>query len=155
MNRPASPPPRPARRRQAPAGVAARNSATLRQWMQRTPTLQGLREQARNSRDMAGLLAQALPPELAAAVLPGRYADGSWTLNASSSAVAAKLKLFVPLLLRRLQKEGWVLTRIQVRVLMPAAAPAGAPVPATHAPAPAGVRQRLREMLERRKAQQD
>lgn len=157
MSSPADPPARPARplrRRPAPAGTSARSSATLHQWMQRTPTLQGLQQQALGSRRMGEQLAQLLPRELAAAVLPGRYAEGAWTLNASSSAVAAKLKLFVPLLLRRLQQEGWPLTRIQVRVLMPASAPTAGGPQAAQVPAPPQVQRRLREMIERRKAQQ-
>ncbi len=133
-----------------PAAGGARGSATLRQWLQRTPSLLGLQEQALGSRRMGQLLGAALPGELAAAVLPGRYVDGAWTLNASSPAVAAKLKLYLPLLLRRLQQEGWPLTRIQVRVLMPQASQA-ASAPVRHEPAPAAVRERLRAMRERRR----
>ena len=155
MPPPDAPPSRAARRKPTASAAGARGSATLHQWMQRTPTLLGLQEQALGSRRMGEQLAQLLPGELAGAVLPGRYAEGTWTLHASSSAVAAKLKLFVPLVLRRLQQQGWTLTRIQVRVMMPAPARPGVAPAAASAPAPAQVRQRLREMLERRKAAQD
>lgn len=120
--------------------------------MQRDARMLGLRQQALSSLRMGDELARALPPELAAAVLPGRWADGSWTLHASSPAVAAKLKLHAPLLLRRLQLAGWPLERIQVRVIAPRDAPAVAPPPAAASRAPAQVRDRLRELRERREA---
>ncbi len=120
--------------------------------MQRDARMLGLRQQALSSLRMGDELARALPSELAAAVLPGRWADGSWTLHASSPAVAAKLKLHAPLLLRRLQLAGWPLARIQVRVIAPRDASAAAPAQPQPAAsrAPAGVRERLREMRERR-----
>ena len=120
--------------------------------MQRDARLLGLRQQALSSLRMGDELARALPAELAAAVLPGRCADGGWTLHASSPAVAAKLKLHVPLLLRRLQLAGWPLARIQVRVLAPRDAPAPAQQQPAGSRAPAAVRERLRELRERREA---
>ncbi len=138
--------PRPASARRSTSAAAA---ASLQQWMQRSPQLLGLRQQVRDSLRMAEELRQALPAELASAVLAGRCADGGWTLHASSPAVAAKLKLFVPLLLRRLQTAGWPLQRIQVRVLMARAAAAAPDAPATR-PAPPEVRERLRALRRRR-----
>ena len=137
----------PARR----AASAPARSATLHQWMQRTPLLLGLQKQALDSRRMGEELASALGPELASGVQPGRFAEGSWTLSASSPAVAAKLKLHLPLLLRRLQQAGWALVRIQVRVVMPQGrgGPGRAePVPLPSA-APPSVRERLRALRER------
>lgn len=121
-------PARPKRRRGMAAGGAP--AASLHQWMQRTPTLLGLKQQALDSRRMGAELSRLLGATLAGAVLPGRFADATWTLHASSPAVAAKLKLHVPMLLLRLQGAGWPLARIQVRVLMPQGAGGGAAPPA-------------------------
>lgn len=120
--------------------------------MQRDARMLGLRQQALSSLRMGDELARALPAELAAAVLPGRCSDGSWTLHASSPAVAAKLKLHAPALLRRLQLAGWPLARIQVRVLAPRDAPAPPQQQPAGSRAPAAVRERLRELRERREA---
>ena len=140
MRRPAS------GRRVAPGGPG--RSATVHQWMQRTPLLLGLQQQALDSRRMGEELARALGSELAGAVQPGRFAEGCWTLSASSPAVAAKLKLHVPLLLRRLQKAGWALQRIQVRVVMAQGLGAPGRAEATVQPstAPLAVRERLRAL---------
>ena len=133
------------------AGGGPGRSATLHQWMQRSPLLLSLQQQALDSRRMGEELARALGPDLAGGVQPGRFAEGTWTLSASSPAVAAKLKLHVPLLLRRLQQAGWVLARIQVRVVMPqgqGGAGRAGPV-AQPSTAPADVRERLRALRER------
>ncbi len=133
------------------AGGDPGRSATLHQWMQRTPLLLSLQQQALDSRRMGEELAQALGPDLAAGVRPGRYAEGTWTLSASSPAVAAKLKLHAALLLRRLQQAGWPLARIQVRVVMPQGRDdAGRAEPmAQPSTAPAAVRDRLRALREK------
>ena len=133
------------------AGGDPGRSATLHQWMQRTPLLLSLQQQALDSRRMGEELAQALGPDLAAGVRPGRYAEGTWTLSASSPAVAAKLKLHAALLLRRLQQAGWPLARIQVRVVMPQGrGDAGRAEPmAQPSTAPAAVRDRLRALREK------
>jgi hypothetical protein len=132
---------------------AAGARADLQQWMQRTPTLVQLRQQALDSQRMWQTLLGGLPPALAGAVQPGRCAQTDWSLSVSSPAVAAKLKLFLPLLLRRLQQEGWPVQRIAVRVRDPQALPAPpAPPPPASSRAPAAVRARLRELRAKRAA---
>jgi len=136
-------------RRRHAASPAAATMAMLPQWMQRTPTLMTLKEQARTSQQMWATLQGSLPLELAAAVRPGRWAEGVWNLTASSPAVAAKLKLYGPLLLRQLQQAQWPLKRIMVRVQEPGSPPVGSPVRAEAAApsrAPASVRARLRAL---------
>lgn len=119
--------------------------------MQRTPLLLLLRQQALDSRRMGAELPRVLGPELAAGVLPGRYAQDVWSLGASSPAVAAKLKLHIPGLLRRLQEAGWTIRGIQVRVTAPQRGQAPRPEPAQEgSAAPAAVRERLRALRERR-----
>lgn len=148
---PAKPPAKPAGPSRRTAAGSAVRTATLHQWMQRSPLLLSLQQQALDSRRMGEELARALGPDMAGAVQPGRFADGCWTLGASSSAVAAKLKLYVPLLLRRLRQAGWAVDRIQVRVAAPQAQGGGvrAEAPAQASAAPAAVRERLRALRER------
>ncbi len=126
--------------------------AMLPQWMQRTPTLMTLKEQALTSQKMWATLQGALPLELAVAVRPGRWAEGVWNLTASSPAVAAKLKLYGPLLLRQLQQAQWPLKRILVRVQEPGSPVQGHPLRAeATAPSqvPAWVQARLRALREK------
>jgi|MLJW01.1.fsa_nt_gi hypothetical protein len=127
--------------------------ASLQQWMARNPALNALRKQVLTVDSMWRELSPLLPPALAAAVRPGPCADGVWVLRASSPAVAAKLRLQLPLLLNRLQAGGWPLQRIALRVQMPDPAPPPAPAPGRVQPAPAAVRDKLRELRARRDAQ--
>ncbi len=137
--------------RPVPARHAAR--ASLQQWLARNPTLNALRRQVLTVDAMWRELSPLLPPALAAAVRPGPCSDGVWVLHVSSPAVAAKLRLQLPLLLNRVQAGGWTLQRIALRVQMPEVAPAPAPAPGRVQPAPAAVRDRLRELRARRDAQ--
>ena len=130
----------------------ATTMAMLPQWMQRTQTLVILKEQALTSQKMWAALRPMLPPELVGAVRPGKWAEGVWHLTASSPAVAAKLKLYRPLLLRHLQQAQWPVQRIMVRVHEPGTPRTSSPVlvPAvTTSQAPAAVRARLRALRAR------
>ncbi len=91
-----------------------------------------------------------LPPALASAVRPGACSEGSWVLQVSSPAVAAKLKLHLPLLQRRLQTAGWPALRIQLRVQAPVRCAPAAPQQPRVGPAPPEVRARLRALRARR-----
>lgn len=124
---------------------------TLVQAIARRPgVLQALRQQALDSARMWEQAAAGLPPALAGAVRPGRCADGVWTLVSSSPAVAAKLRLYAPLLLRRLRDGGWALQSIAVKV-QPASEVATMAAEAEPArAAPPGVRARLAELRRRR-----
>ena len=95
-------------------------------------------------------LVPLLPPALAAAVRPGPCDAGSWVLRASSPAVAAKLKLHLPMLQRRLQAAGWPPLRVQLKVQQPERAVPQPPLPISIGPAPPDVRERLRALRARR-----
>ena len=145
-------PPLRKRRGSVTPGPTGTSMAALPLWMQRTQILVSLKEQALTSNQMWAMLQTTLPAELASAVQPGKWVDGVWALTASSPAVAAKLKLYGPLLLRQLQKAGWPLVRIAVRVKEPGrdlGSTTPAPRIATGSPAPADVRARLRELRRR------
>ncbi len=137
-----------------PAPPAGR--ASLQQWVQRSEPLRALRGRAADSRAMWDALGAVVPPALASGVHPGSLDGDAWTLSASSSAVAAKLKLVLPLLLRRLRQEGWAVQRIAIRVTPPLPAQATpAPTRVLASRAPDAVRERLRELRRRREADTD
>ena len=141
-------------RLQNPKPAPSARMADLPSWMARTPSLQALKRQAADASQMWRSAAAALPAALVAGVTPGVCTDGSWTLVASSPAVAAKLKLFAPLLQRQLLKQGWPVQKIVVRVLPGAAsgprrAAAAATTPTPPSLATDQVRQRLRELRAR------
>ena len=130
--------------------------ATLQQWLQRSEPLRALRGRAADSGAMWSALVTLVPPALASGVRAGSLDGDAWTLNASSSAVAAKLKLVLPLLLRRLRQEGWPVQRIVIRVAGPARETMP-PIPprVLASRAPESVRRRLRELRQRRDADGD
>ena len=127
--------------------------ASLQQWLVRNTTLNALRRQVQTVEAMWRELTPALPPALAAAVRPGPCTDGVWVLRVSSSAVAAKLRLQLPLLLNRMQAGGWALQRIALRVQAPLPPAPQALAPGRVRPAPSAVQERLRALRARRDAQ--
>ena len=121
--------------------------------MARNATLNALRKQVATADAMWRELSPLLPPALAAAVRPGPCADGVWVLRASSPAVAAKLRLQLPLLLNRMQAGGWPLQRIALRVQAPLPPAPPTLVAGRVQPAPLAVREQLRALRARRDAQ--
>lgn len=108
-----------ARTRTSPP-AASRSSlgaaGSLSAWARVTLPLAALRDAALLSRRMWEQVLPLLPAALACGVQPGRWQDEVWSLTASSSAVAAKLSQLKPLLLRRLQLEGFAVRDIRIRV---------------------------------------
>ncbi len=124
--------------------------------MQHSEALHALRGRATDSRTMWNTLRAVVPAALASGIQPGSLDGEAWTLCASSSAVAAKLKLVLPLLLRRLRQDGWPIQRIAIRVATPAPTPTLTPPTRVLASrAPDAVRERLRELRRRRHADPD
>jgi lysophospholipase L1-like esterase len=70
----------------------------------------------KGSRDRLGSVLPALPPELLNQVRPGPLDDKGWTLLASNTAVAAKLRQLVPALEAALAAAGWQPTPIRIRI---------------------------------------
>lgn len=89
---------------------------SLSAWAQVTLPIAALRETALLSRRMWDAGRQILPAPLCSAIQPGRLHDGVWSLTAGSSAVAAKLSQFKPVLLQHLQQAGFALRDIRIRV---------------------------------------
>ncbi|MDN7996258.1 DUF721 domain-containing protein [Burkholderia multivorans] len=82
----------------------------------------GVEQVASLQRDLAALL----PDYLAAHVEPGFVKEGTLTLFAAHNALAARLRQVEPRLLADLQKRGWPVSTLRVRV-RPKDAPEPAP----------------------------
>ncbi|WP_321805103.1 DUF721 domain-containing protein [Burkholderia sp. BCC1993] len=72
----------------------------------------GVEQVASLQRDLAALL----PDYLASHVEPGSIKDGTLTLFAAHNALAARLRQVEPRLLADLQKRGWPVSALRVRV---------------------------------------
>lgn len=136
--------------RSSPTPLLHNGAGPLSAWAQVTLPLAALRDAALQSRRMWDAAQPVLPAALRDAVQPGRLADAVWSLTASSSAVAAKLSQFKPVLLSHLQQCGFVLRDIRIRVQpqhdrRTAAAHALPPA----APCPPDVLERLRALRTR------
>ncbi len=101
--------PRPTRRSDPRTG-------SLAAWARTAAPLAGLRDAAMASARMWEVAAPLLPAALAQGVRPGRWQRETWTLTASSSAVAAKLSQLKPALVDALQQQGYALQAIRIRV---------------------------------------
>jgi len=88
--------------------------------------LQPVIAKARDLRAVAGVVLGFLSADLARCTRVGNLKDGKLTLIATHSAVAAKLQLLAPALIRILHDRRWQVTSVSVRV-QPNAPRAAAP----------------------------
>jgi hypothetical protein len=86
---------------------------------------------------LTGLLGRHLPREVAAKVRPARLHQGELLLSCASGALAAKLRMLGPRLLRALQDEGIEVSMIAVHVDAGAARPPAPPPRHGEIPEPA------------------
>lgn len=128
-----------------------RGAGPLAAWAQITQPIATLRDAALLSRQMWDACSALLPAPLRTGVQPGRWHDGVWSLTASSSAVAAKLSQFKPLLLQHLQQHGFALRDIRIRVQPRAVAAPPVPPAVAATPCPQPVAARLRALLARQR----
>lgn len=92
-------------------------------------------------------LAQLLPDYLATNVEPGFIKDGTLTLFAAHSALAARLRQVEPRLLSELQQRGWAVRTLAVKVRPRAMQDPPAPKQARMTPAGAAALQALSRSL--------
>jgi hypothetical protein len=129
--------------------LLASGGGSLSAWAQVTLPIAALRETALLSRRMWDTARRVLPAPLCSAIQPGRLHDGVWSLTAGSSAVAAKLSQFKPVLLQHLQQAGFSLRDIRIRVQPQEQRRDAAPcLPPQGAVCPAEVLARLRALRE-------
>lgn len=84
--------------------------------LDRSEPLGLLLRRLQQARALFETISPLLPPALRADVRPGPVDGDAWTLLAAHTPAAAKVRQMLPLLLQRLQAEGWQGTSIKVRV---------------------------------------
>jgi hypothetical protein len=93
-----------------------RHAIPLQQAAQESPTFALLADKIRASSARMQAVKSLLPVALRASVQAGPIEDGQWCLLASSNAVAAKLRQYVPALQAHLQSQGLPVSGIRVKV---------------------------------------
>ena len=91
---------------------------TVQQAVCNSPTLARLAELVQDSNNRLKAIESLLPGNLRAAVKAGPIDGDSWCLLVNGNAAAAKLRQLVPLLQAALQREGWRVSTIRLKILM-------------------------------------
>lgn len=103
-------------RRTVPDPQRRHYAIPLLQAAQESPTLASLVDRMRASSQRLQAVGSLLPAPLRQSVQAGPLEDGQWCLLASSNAVAAKLRQFVPALQLHLEKQGLPVAGIRIKV---------------------------------------
>jgi hypothetical protein len=90
---------------------------TVRQAAEQSPSLARLTDLVRESSDRLQAVQSLIPETLRASVKAGPIDNDSWCLLVSGNAAAAKLRQILPLLQARLQREGWKVNSIRLKIL--------------------------------------
>lgn len=90
---------------------------TVRQAAEQSPSLARLTELVRESSDRLQAVQDLIPETLRSAVKAGPIDSDVWCLLVNGNAAAAKLRQILPLLQARLQREGWKVNSIRLKIL--------------------------------------
>lgn len=108
-----------------PAGPSAVNDhkrlsspLTVLQAVGNSPTLARLAELVRDSNDRLKAIEPLLPGNLRSAVKAGPIDGESWCLLVNGNAAAAKLRQLLPVLQAGLQRQGWRVSSIRLKILV-------------------------------------
>lgn len=93
-----------------------RHAIPLHQAAEESPALSRLVDRLQASSQRLQAIRKILPPLLRNAIEAGPFEEGQWCLLAGSSAVAAKLRQFVPSLQLHLQACGLPVSSIRIKV---------------------------------------
>lgn len=93
-----------------------RYAVPLLQAAHESPTLARLSQRIEASQSRLKAITALLPPPLRAGVQAGPFDEGHWSLLASSNAVAAKLRQFVPSFQMHLESQGLPVISIRIKV---------------------------------------
>ncbi len=85
--------------------------------MSEAPALARLTHLAEQSQQMYRCVQGLIPPTLHPHIKPGPLDQQDWCLMVTHSAAAAKLRQLAPLLRTRLQREGWAVATVRVKIL--------------------------------------
>ena len=89
---------------------------TLQQATEEAPVLARLAQLARDSGERLKAIETSIPGPLRASIRPGPVEGTTWCLLVDSNAAAAKLRQLSPLLLLKLNRLGWEITAIRLKV---------------------------------------
>lgn len=90
---------------------------TVRQAAEQSPSLARLTELVRESGDRLQAVQDLIPEALRSSVKAGPIDSDVWCLLVHGNAAAAKLRQILPLLQARLQREGWKVNSIRLKIL--------------------------------------
>ncbi len=90
----------------------------MQQAVGNSPTLARLAELVQDSNNRLKAIESLLPGNLRSAVKAGPLEGDSWCLLVSGNAAAAKLRQLLPLLQAGLQRQGWKVNRIRLKILI-------------------------------------
>ncbi|MCX7255433.1 MAG: hypothetical protein NTZ64_01535 [Polaromonas sp.] len=91
---------------------------TVLQAVGNSPTLARLTELVRDSNDRLKAIEPLLPGNLRSAVKAGPIDGDSWCLLVNGNAAAAKLRQLLPTLQAGLQRQGWRVSSIRLKILV-------------------------------------
>lgn len=90
----------------------------MQQAVGNSPTLARLAELVQDSNNRFKAIESLLPGNLRSAVKAGPIDGDSWCLLVNGNAAAAKLRQLLPLLQAGLQRQGWRVSSIRLKILM-------------------------------------
>lgn len=96
-----------------------RNAVPLYQAAEESPTLARLARLGRESAERLQAIQPLIPTPLWAAIRPGPIDGTTWCLLVDGSAAAAKLRQLLPLLQAKLNRSGWEVTTIRLKLGSP------------------------------------
>ena len=88
----------------------------VQQAAEESPTLARLAQLARESAERFKAIESSLPAALIPSIRPGPIEGSTWCLLVDNSAVAAKLRQLLPVLLGKLNHHGWEVSLIRLKV---------------------------------------
>ena len=91
---------------------------TVLQAVGNSPTLARLAELVRDSNDRLKAIEPLLPGNLRSAIKAGPIDGDSWCLLVNGNAAAAKLRQLLPTLQAGLQRQGWRVSSIRLKILV-------------------------------------
>jgi len=91
---------------------------TVLQAVGNSPTLARLTELVRDSNDRLKAIEPLLPGNLRSAIKAGPIDGDSWCLLVNGNAAAAKLRQLLPTLQAGLQRQGWRVSSIRLKILV-------------------------------------
>ncbi|MEO5661252.1 MAG: hypothetical protein ABIQ90_15870 [Polaromonas sp.] len=93
-------------------------TVTLHQAVGESPSLARLTELVRESNQRLKAIEGLIPGTLHCAIKAGPIDGENWCLLVSGNAAAAKIRQLIPLIQASLQRQGWKVTAIRLKILV-------------------------------------